>query len=105
MRKIFGLNKIEGKSKIKHFQNIGSEGRFNHKIERLHNSIRERTKIFRNFKRLESAKAIMNGYEIYYNFIRKHQAIGCCPYELALPYLKLKNKNKWLDLIRLSQNH
>ena len=105
LRKIFGLNKIEGKSKIKHFQNIGSEGRFNHKIERLHNSIRERTKIFRNFKRLESAKAIMNGYEIYYNFIRKHQAIGCCPYELALPYLKLKNKNKWLDLMRLSQNH
>lgn len=25
---------------------------------------------------LESAKAIMKGFEIYYNFIRKHQRIG-----------------------------
>lgn len=37
-------------------------------------------------------------------FITKHQAINKCPYELALPNLKLKNPNKWLELIELSQN-
>ena len=33
--------------------------------------------------------------------IRKHQAIGKCPYELATD-LKLINPNKWLELIELS---
>jgi hypothetical protein len=46
----------------------------------------------------------MKGYETYYNFIRKHQAIGKCPYELACPDLKL-GLNKWLDLIKLSKQN
>jgi len=75
---------------------------FNIFIERLHNSIRERTKIFRGFHgSIESANSIMKGYEIFYNFIRKHQAINKCPYELATD-LKLNSENKWLELIRLS---
>lgn len=51
---------------------------------------------------MESASAIMKGYEIYYNFIRKHQGIGCRPYELAIPELEL-GKNRWLDLIKMSK--
>ena len=73
----------------------------NNLVFRINNLRWERTKIFREFKRLENAKALMKGYEIFYNFIRVHQAIGKCPYELATD-LKLKNKNKWLELIRLS---
>ena len=42
----------------------------------------------------------MKGYEIYYNYCRKHQALNKYPYELATE-LKL-GKNKWLDLIKLS---
>ena len=87
-------------SPIKHNVVIASERGFNHKVERLHNSIRERTKIFRGFGSLESARLIMKGYEIYYNYCRKHQALNKYPYELATD-LKL-SKNKWLDLIRLS---
>ncbi len=49
-----------------------------------------------------SASTIMKDYEIYYNFIRRHQGIGCCPYELAIPDLEL-GKNRWLDLIKLSK--
>ena len=90
------------KKKINHIRVNASKGEgFNHKIERLHNSIRERTKIMRHFNTLESARAIMKGYEIFYNFCRKHQAIKCYPYELATD-LKL-GKNKWLELIKLSQ--
>jgi len=55
----------------------------------------------RQFNQIDSAKAIMKGYEIFYNFCRKHQAIKCYPYELAIPELKL-GVNKWLDLINLS---
>ena len=49
---------------------------------------------------VESAEAIMKGFEIFYNFIRKHQGINCCPYELAIPDLEL-GKNRWLDLIKM----
>jgi hypothetical protein len=53
---------------------------------------------------IDSAKAIMKGMEIYYNFITKHQAINCCPYELAVPNLKGKiGNNKWLNLIKLAK--
>jgi transposase-like protein len=98
LRKSFGLKKRN--SKITHNIVIASERGFNHKIERLHGNIRERTKTFRGFGNLESAKAIMKGYVIYHNFVRKHQALNKYPYQLATN-LKL-GKNKWLDLIKIS---
>lgn len=74
--------------------------KFNWKIERFNNTVRERTKVMRHFGSLDSAKKIMKGFEIYYNFCRNHTGIGCFPYE-KVTGLKL-GKNKWLDLIRLS---
>jgi len=103
VKKTFGYDKHRREYNIKHNVVNASQGEgFNYPIERLHNTIRHRTKTFRGFHgSLESAKAIMKGFEIYYNFIRKHQGIGCCPYELATD-LKLKSNNKWLELIMLS---
>ena len=102
LKKSFGLETHwNHKSPIIHNIVIASERGFNHPIERLHNSIRERTKVMRGFHGcMGSASAIMKGYEIYYNFIRKHQGINCCPYELAIPNLEL-GKNRWLDLIKM----
>ncbi len=97
------MHRIEGKSKIIHNVVIADERGFNHKIERLHNTIRDRTKIMRGFHgSLESAKSIMKGMEIYYNFVRKHQGIGKTPSEEAIPELNLST-NKWLSLIKLSK--
>ena len=50
------------------------------------------------------SNAIMKGFEIYYNFITKHQTLKRCPYELAIPELKekLNVPNKWLELIELA---
>ena len=105
LNKTFGLNKYPAKSKIVYRRlNFSKGDGFNCRIERLHNSIRERTKTFRGFHgSVESAKAIMKGYEIFYNFIRKHQALNCCPYEVATD-LKLNNPNKWIELIEMSKN-
>lgn len=105
VKKTFGWNLKEQKYNIIHNPVIASRGEgFNLFIERLHNSIRERTKTFRGFHgSIESADSIMKGYSIFYNFIRKHQAINCCPYELAIPNLKLETGNKWLELIELSK--
>lgn len=106
IKKVFGYNKHLGKFNVKHNQVNASKGEgFNIKIERLHNSIRHRVKTFRGFHgSVNSANAIMRGYEVYYNFIRKHLALGCCPYELAVPELKdkLNVPNKWLVLIEMA---
>jgi transposase-like protein len=91
------------KSPIIHNVVKADERGFNHKIERLHGTIRDRTKIMRGFHgSLYSAKMIMKGMEIYYNYIRKHQGIdNKTPQEEAIPMLDL-GVNKWLGLIRLS---
>jgi len=104
VKKTFGYNNKIHQFNVHHNISIACiEGHFNIYIERLHNSIRERTKTFRGFHgSIESADSIMKGYEIFYNFIRKHQSINCCPYELATN-LKLNNPNKWLGLIEASK--
>jgi len=104
VKKTWGYNNKKGRFNVHHNKVVASKGEgFNLFIERLHNSIRERTKTFRGFHgSVESARSIMKGYEIFYNFIRKHQAINCCPYELATD-LVLESPNKWLELIRLSK--
>jgi transposase-like protein len=103
IKKVFGFSNITHKCNVFHNKvtQLKGEG-FNHKVERMHSNIRARTKTFRGFHgSTSSANAVMKGLEVYYNFIRKHQAINCCPYELACPELKLGN-NKWLDLIHLT---
>jgi putative transposase len=105
IKKTFGYNNKIGKYNVIHNKVTASKGEgFNLFVERMHNSIRERTKTFRGFHgSVESADSIMKGYSVFYNFIRKHQAINCCPYELAIPELKLESENKWLELIELSK--
>lgn len=105
INKAFGYNLKQNAYNVIHKKVNASKGEgFNYPIERLHNSIRERTKTLRGFHgSIESANSIMKGYEIFYNFIRTHQALGACPYELAIPCLKL-GINKWLDLIKLSKS-
>jgi len=102
--KVMGVDKrFKTNPKVIHnvVTQLKGEG-FNHKVERLHSNVRERTKVFRGFGSINGAYAIMKGYEIFHNFIKKHQAINCCPYELACPELKL-GVNKWLDLIQMSE--
>ena len=109
LRKIFGLqspyhSSSRTKSKIIHNIVIADERGFNHPIERLHNTIRERIKTMRGFHGcIESAYAIMKGLEINYNFNRKHMALrNKTPAEIAISQLEL-GINKWLDLIKLSK--
>lgn len=106
VKRVFGYNNRLMRYNVFHNRVVTSqeENVFNYPIERLHNNVRARTKIFRGFHgSLRSANLILKGFEIYYNFIRLNQAINKRPYELATN-LKLKENNKWLELIRLSKN-
>ncbi len=77
---------------------------FNIWVERLHNSIRQRTQNFRGFHgSVSSAHSLMKGFEIFYNFIRKHEALkGKTPSDMAIPELKFESPNRWLELIQFS---
>lgn len=87
-----------------HIRIKGQTARANMKIERLNSSIREREKVVRAFKNPETAKKILDGWQIYYNYIRPHQTLnGLTPAEASGLKLDL-GRNKWLGLIEKSTN-
>lgn len=91
--------KIEHKVKTQ----LRNEG-FNIWVERLHNTIRQRTQNFRGLHgSVESAYSLFKGIQIFYNFIDKHGSLnGKTPSELAIPELKFETPNRWLELIERS---
>ena len=108
VKRTFGYDNRLGRYKIQHRVITQSKGEgFNIWVERLHNTIRQRTRSFRGLHgSVESAYALMKGIEIYYNFIKKHEALkGKTPSELAIPSLQFQDSNRWLELINLSNQN
>ncbi len=72
-------------------------------IERFQGTVKERTKVMRGLKTMESAKIISEGFIIHYNFLRPHMTLkGKTPAVVA--GLKLPFKT-WIELIDyLSRN-
>ncbi len=82
--------------KLKNFK----EGTNNNTIERLHGTIKERTKVMRGMDTDESARLFLEGQRIHYNYLRPHQGLkGKTPAEKAGIELKLEG-NKWESLIK-----
>jgi transposase-like protein len=71
----------------------------NNLVERLNGSIREREKILRAFKKQGTAQAIMDGWRVYYNLVRKDQTLNARPADLALG-VNMTSNNRWLELIK-----
>lgn len=71
----------------------------NNPIERLHNTLKQRYKVFRGFDNPRSAEKFFDFYKIYYNFIRKHMTLGkITPAQAAMIELNLK-RNRFRSLI------
>lgn len=73
----------------------------NNRIERYHNSFRERDKTMRGFQNNKTAQIWANGFRAYYNFIRPHTTLGMTPARASGIDLQL-GQNKWLGLIKQS---
>jgi transposase-like protein len=72
----------------------------NNKVERLHNTVRERVKVMRGLHSDKSAAVFNAGFKTYYNYIRPNQALkGKTPVEVAGVDLEL-GENKWLGLLK-----
>ena len=71
-------------------------------IERFHGTTRERNKVMRALDTEESTPTFVNGFQIYYNFIRPHMGLdNKTPAEVAGLDLGL-GRNRWLSLIKQS---
>lgn len=58
-------------------QRVGIRSRqTNNIVERLHETVKERTRPMRGFKNQDSARAILEGYVVNYNFARPHLSLG-----------------------------
>jgi putative transposase len=84
----------------KHIRQIRLQGAIhNNKMERMNGEIRDREKIMRGLKRKRTP--ILQGYQIYHNYIRPHESLnGKTPSEAC--GIEIKGKNKWLTLIQNS---
>jgi transposase-like protein len=101
-----GEYKPTGKEPVAHIANVGVRSHIgNHRVERLHNTMREREKVMRNLKRARSAEKVLKGFRAYYNYVRPHMALeNHTPAQAAAVPIQL-GTNRWLDLIRQAARH
>ena len=70
----------------------------NNRIERLHGTEKERTKVMRGFDQEHGCQTLMEGFRVHYNLVKTHQALGCTPSE-ATGNTDI-NGFKWLEIIQ-----
>lgn len=66
-------------------------------IERFHGTLKDRTKVMRGLKEIETARLFTDGWLVHYNFFRPHETLGRTPAEEAGIKFAFKN---WQDVVR-----
>jgi len=81
-----------------HIRDIRFDGTVhNNKMERMNGEIRDRERVMRTLEKADSP--ILEGYEIFHNYIRPHQALkGKTPADAA--GIDVKGENKWITIIQ-----
>jgi putative transposase len=74
----------------------------NNIVERLHGTLKDRTKPMRGLKSYESTKLLLEGYSVHYNCVRPHQSLnGKTPAQAA----RMNVSNNWKGLIEEATKH
>jgi putative transposase len=82
---------------VKHVADVALQSGLNNSIERMHGTIREREKIMRGIKSMDTP--FFRGNQIYMNFVRPHSALdGMTPAEAA----GVGVEGGWMGLIKRS---
>lgn len=89
-------------SKPVHLFNAGVKKKDNNNlIERYHNEFREFDKVRRGFKSDKTASEWSEAFQLYHNFVKKHETLrGMTPAEVAGINLR-GGKNRWANLLKL----
>ena len=89
--------KVFGKD-TNHVRHIHLKGDMNNnKMERLNGEIRDREKVFRGLKKMDTA--VLDGMRVYYNFLKQHSGIGGMTLAEA-PLIEVDGNNKWKTIIQ-----
>jgi len=78
----------------------------NNIIERLQGTIKGRTKVMRGLKSYETAKLVMEGFGVHYNFIRPHESLETKTDKYVTPAEKAGVNlpcDDWLKMIKFTQ--
>ena len=95
-KKVFGKDT----NHIRHIHLKGDKN--NNKMERINGTIRDREKVFRGLKKMNTP--VIDGLRVYYNFTKKHEALqGRTPAEASL--IEIDGKNKWKTIIQNASLH
>lgn len=92
-----GIEKSFG-SETEHIQSRGFKIQPNtNLIERFHGTLKARTKVMRGMRNKETAKLIMDGWLVHYNFFRPHESLNNkTPAEAAKSTFQYKS---WKDIV------
>jgi transposase-like protein len=84
-------------------QRVGIRAReTNNIVERLHGTLKDRTRPMRGLKSFDSTKLLLEGYSVHYNCVRPHQSLsGKTPAQAA----RMEVPNNWKGLIDEATKH
>jgi transposase-like protein len=84
--------------RTKHVRHVHLQGDMNNnKMERMNGEVRDREKVMRGLKKMDTA--ILPGYQLYHNYFREHEGLeGKTPAEVA--GIKIQGVNKWITVIQ-----
>jgi transposase-like protein len=101
---IEGYNKVfrtmKKSTRPEFVRRVGIRGtKNNNPVERLHATLKDRTKPMRGLKDEETVRTLLEGWNIHYNYIRKHQSLkGKTPAQAS----GVDVEDSWLKLIKSS---
>jgi len=71
----------------------------NNIVERLHGTLKDRTKVSRGLKGSDTVKVLLEGWTVHYNFVRLHQSLnGRTPAQAS----GIEVENDWHELIKMA---
>ena len=84
-------------------QRVGIRAReTNNIVERMHGTVKDRTRVMRGLKNFESTKSLLEGFTIHYNYVRPHQSLnGKTPAQAA----RTQAPSTWKGLIDEATKH
>ena len=95
------IDKVFGK-KMRHTQSEGIYERKNNNLsERLQGTLKERTKVMRGLETPETAGRFLEGFALYYNYLKPHMATGRTPAaaaEIRAPF------RDWIEIAHLTKD-
>jgi len=76
-----------------------TKGESTAKIERWHSTLKERTKVMKAFRNIDTLIQFTDGFQVYYNYLKPHHSLrGKTPAEVAKVDYDVKN---WIDICHL----